>query len=314
MSDDNKETDPIKKKLDTILQFAEKSSIRETFDNETENTQTWISSECTNEKDTQQKGNVVNDESMGNDTNLEIDDPTAKKLQDPDIKLKQKILRKFRPLARPDNDNSCILENDHNHELKIVTTHHVHEASVLNFECDPNENQTRNILIDSEHDEDESSSLKGDVDILNLPDPTVAPARRKKRRGRCNCNYLCELTGILKIVIICLLVLASVFFHTSGDLTFYVNSIFIASGSVLTGLTVTPTLLICYLLNQMHIQRTLLECILNGLLAFYCILAGASSLLGNSNLGGTVLGILILVAAICYVVDCVLAVMKYRKK
>ena len=135
-------------------------------------------------------------------------------------------------------------------------------------------------------------------------DPVVALG--KKQSGKtCNLGYLCQPTGIVKIVCVCLIQLALILQLVEPE--GYNNF-----GVYYVCLSVTPTLVLCYVLNQMALQRTVFEPILNFLMAIFCFLHVIPIFVADDWAARNIVAaVLVLVAAVGYAADFVMAVIGY---
>ncbi|CAL4120862.1 unnamed protein product [Meganyctiphanes norvegica] len=138
-----------------------------------------------------------------------------------------------------------------------------------------------------------------------------------------NSAYLKTPSGILKIVEILFVCIAFGIFRGATLATYgEVNADYFACGSLVLGLVITPLLLVCYLMGNTDIQKTIMELVLNFLLCVFLIAAGSkgANLWSPSYLGKIgqyrtnclVMSSFTIMAGLAYGADTVLALMAYK--
>ena len=161
---------------------------------------------------------------------------------------------------------------------------------------------------------EEDVQLDVDPVVVRIPeedvqfdiDPVVAMGK-KQSSTRCNLGYLCQPTGIVKIVCICLILFALTLQLVERE---GYNNL----GAYYVCLSVTPTLVLCYVLSQMGLQRTVFEPIMNLLMALFCFLHVIPIFAVDDWTARTVVAaVFVLVAAVGYAADFVMAVIGYTR-
>lgn len=288
----------IRERFHTILDFAEEPSIRERLHTGTASTLTLA--DCDAEWEERATSKSWNRSDDGRFSEMRVG--TVEQLVDLEKKRKADTVNKFRPtLSTRSLRNSYTLMNGKDLTIKIA--------------------------VDPSCEQSKDHSVNEEVSLVNEDDTTASKSQRKEdiKDGPIvaeahhhvggvdhvsfNCVYLCQLTGAMKMVNIGLLLLILSMITTSNQqrASGFVYGVSVAS------LIVTSVLLICYLLNQMRIQRTLLECISNGVLALCCFIAGCLVAVFTTDkyVPSILTAFFFLLASVVYIVDTVLSAIKY---